>query len=660
MRFLFFISLFFFLCMTSVAQTDTIVVHKLSDIEVSAQEIPSAFKSGTPLQSITQKDMLKQGIQSLSDATRRFNGIVLKDYGGIGGLKTIAIRGMGAEHTAISYDGIIVSSVLTGQVDLGRFALDNISGVSLNIGQTDDIFQTARAFASAGVLNLQTINPQLSNNLHSGHVQITGGSFGLFNPMADYARKLNKTFTLAANVNWQRADGRYPFRLVNGKVTTDEKRNNSDINILRTEINLYTDLGKSGQLNTKLYYYDSERGLPGPVIYYNTYSKERLWDKNFFVQTSYIKEFDPKWKLKSQAKYDNIYTRYQNIEAGGNTHNRYKQQEAYLANTLQYTVSNRVSVSAAQDLIYNKLHNEISLFGTNLPYPERYSSLTALAAKYQTNGLTVSGNLLGTYISEKVRNNQPNNTYKKIVPTASFSYAPLGYNNLRIRGSYKHGFRVPTFAELYYPSVYKELKPESAKQLNAGITWMKDFSSFPISFVNITIDAYNNKVENKIVIIPSTFLAKTQNIGDVNIKGVDAQISVHIPVSSKTEIKLTGLYSYMKAIDADELSKTYKSQLPYTPKHSGNATLDFHCPWFDFVYFAVFSGKRYTNLENVKDNRVDGFSDHSISLHKRVKIHDNTFYIQGNILNIWNENYDVIKFYPMPGRSYKLSVGVQF
>ena len=205
---------------------DSLNAKKLSEIEISAQIKPSVSRSTTPLQVIDNTEILQRGIQTVSDAVRQFNGIVLKDYGGIGGLKTIAIRGMGTEHTAVSYDGIMVSNMQSGQVDIGRFSLDNISMISLNIGQSDNIFQTARSFASVGVLNLETVTPQFTTKNYKGYVKIATGSFGLFNPVLDYAQKINNKFILSADGSWQRADGQYPFGMLNGKTPYHNKRKN--------------------------------------------------------------------------------------------------------------------------------------------------------------------------------------------------------------------------------------------------------------------------------------------------------------------------------------------------------------------------------------------------------------------------------------------------
>ena len=51
----------------------------------------------------------------------------------------------------------------------------------------------------------------------------------------------------------------------------------------RIEANVYGNLKDGGKLVFKGNWMSSQRGLPGSVIYYNTDSKERLWDEAGFV-----------------------------------------------------------------------------------------------------------------------------------------------------------------------------------------------------------------------------------------------------------------------------------------------------------------------------------------------------------------------------------------
>ena len=51
------------------------------------------------------------GSLQISDAIKFFSGATVKDYGGVGGLKTVSVRGLGASHTAVAYDGVIITDV---------------------------------------------------------------------------------------------------------------------------------------------------------------------------------------------------------------------------------------------------------------------------------------------------------------------------------------------------------------------------------------------------------------------------------------------------------------------------------------------------------------------------------------------------------------------
>ena len=141
---------------------DTITgkVHQIEKVTVTARRSPNKVTSAVPIQTMSRQDISQLGIQNMADAVRRFAGANVKDYGGIGGLKTVSIRNMGAAHTAVSYDGVAVSNCQAGQIDIGRFSLDNVSMLSLAIGQSEDLLQSARLYASAGVLGIETEKPQ--------------------------------------------------------------------------------------------------------------------------------------------------------------------------------------------------------------------------------------------------------------------------------------------------------------------------------------------------------------------------------------------------------------------------------------------------------------------------------------------------------------------
>lgn len=654
--------LFLVLACTSVkAQTlDSIKTQKLSEVEVSAHIKPSNSRSTTPLQVIDNSEIERIGILSVSDAVRRFSGVSVKDYGGIGGMKTVSIRGMGAQHTAVSYDGVTMSNVQSGQIDISRFSLDNISMISLSIGQSDDIFQPARSYASAGVLQVITSSPTFSGKPYSLNIQAKTGSFGLFNPMVYYAYKINRKFSISANSGWERADGNYKFTFKNVTQTEERKRRNSDVNIWRTELNLYGNLGKGGELRFKANYFDSERGLPGSIILYRDDNDERVWNKDFFSQLFYKNTFSQKIEFKAQAKFSRTYYKYLavNNNVGGNREeDRITQFEYYASAGILYKPIEKISISLFEDVFQNRLNSNFS----DVDSPSRNSSLTALATQFSNRHLTVTGSLLATYVNENARSGEIPADKKKITPAISVSYLPFVKTNLRMRASYKKIFRVPTFDDMYYVRMGNiNLKPEYATQYNVGLTWTGRISD-KIDFVSISADGYKNKVDDKIVAFPTMNIFKMRNYGKVDMSGLDVNTRMNVNLSEKLLLEFTGNYSYQKVIDVtDETSKNYKDQIPYTPRHYGSGAISLENPWVNIAYTLIVSGKRYALDQNIRDNEIESYVDHSISLNKSFDINKNNLRIQLNLINLSNKNYEIIKFYPMSGRSFTLSANYRF
>lgn len=649
-------------------ERDSIPTQRLAEVEISANNRPSTSQSTTPLQIITSDDIQQKGIQSLSDAIRRFNGVVLKDYGGLGGLKTVSIRGMGAEHTSVSYDGIALNNVQSGQIDISRFSLENIEMLSLSIGQHNDIFQSARTFASAGTLNLQTITPKFDKNNYKGFAKIKGGSFGLFNPSVYYAQKLNKTFTISANSSWQRADGNYKYQVENGDYMLDKKRKNVDISMYNAELNLYSDFKRAGTLNIKAYYYDSEMGLPNTDLY-NEYATERLYDKNIFGQALYNVDIYANFKFKSQLKFDRTKTRYTNTMErypDGKLIMEFDQKELYWSNSVLYTPHQYISISLSEDLFRNSLdkyNNDESMIGQKEKNPIRYNSLTALTAQFKSNRFTANATLLATYIHEEKKETETDNYYKKLNPSVSLSYAPFLDEAFRIRTSYNNTYRVPSFTELYYTEIDASINPEKAHQYNIGATWITSLSQFKYNNrIEVYVDGYFNKVEDKIVIRPVTsFMSRARNLGDVDIKGLDIRLLLQTTFSPKYELAISGTYSYIQALDmTDEESENYKKQILYTPENSGSGNILFSNPWIDISYTIIGAGKRYYWFQSIDKYKIDGYTDHSIALSKNLRLNDYQLFIQAGVENILNKNYEIIKMYPMPGRSFNISAKVEF
>ena len=642
----------FFLLLCPLSMTAQIVTNDstqtIEEVVVKGFRIPGNVLASTPIQTLSHTDMERLGIHDMGDALKRFAGVQVKDYGGVGGMKTVNIRGLGAGHTGVTYDGVQVGDCQSGQVDLSRFTLDNLSLVSLQIGQEDNIYQSAKAYTSAGLINISTLQgvfdrkPHLTTTLHTG-------SYGLLAPSLLYHQQFSR-LGIGAYTSYERADGVYWFTLKNGIKTIHERRNNSDIKTWRGELNMSYQLTDKQTLQWKAYGFTSNRGLPGAVIYDNTYSAERLKDKNVFAQMLYENRFSNRIKMKAAAKWNYAWSRYSDIPASGYKEDTYRQNETYLTATLWTNPLQGLNLSFAQDYA----HNHLSMTLPKAANPTRNSLWTALAANYQTGSFSINASLLATNIYERVKQGNASNGFHRLSPAFSMQWRCL--QDFRLRFGYKDIFRTPTLNELYYTGIgNRHLNPEKSRMWNLGTTYSHTFNR--TLQLSLTADGYFGNVTDKIIAVPKMFYWQMMNAGKVRQLGLDVSANIEKRWGNDWSVSATGSYSYLSATDRTDSSElSYGDQIAYTPHHSGSANILIHSPWLDFGYNVLLMGERYTLGYNIPHNRMSAFTDHSITLSREFNINRQQLRVQFDVRNLGNKNYEVVRFYPMPGTNWRLSV----
>lgn len=661
-----------FPCAVSAQQTqqvDTTKVYRIPEVIVNERYREAEVRATAPLQMLSSKQIEALNVLQVSDAVKYFSGVTVKDYGGIGGLKTVSVRGLGANHTAVTYDGITLSDVQTGQLDLGRFSLDHVDMLSLNNGQSDNIFQPARSFASASVLNIRTLAPQFTEKKNlNGKVSMKAGSFGLLNPSLWLESKINPKLSASFSTEWLTADGKYPYVLEysnqeNG-FTSRETRQNTDVHNLRLEAALYAALSENESAYLKTYFYQSERGLPGATVFYNVenFSSQRIWDHTFFTQAHYEKEFSKIIAFQANAKFNQGYLHYLDptyLSSDGKLENSYRQQEYYGSASVLYRAYKNLSFSASSDISLANMTADIVEFSR----PSRLTGLSVLAAKYVSNRLLFTASVLGTVINETTKTLVAARNYQKLTPYISLSVKPLEKTDLRFRIFYKEIFRLPTFNDLYYPRIGStNLKPENTRQLNLGCTYAVVPGGI-VPLFTITIDAYHNNITDKIIALPTknTFVWSMLNMGKVTVDGLDLTAETTIYPWKKIGIVLGTCYTYQRALNmTDPADGSYQHQLPYTPRVSGSGKAAIETPWINLSYSLLWSGHRYSGFQNYVENRLPGYVDHSVSVARTFKLRDKLLSCSFEVLNLSDKNYAIIAYFPMPGRSFRATVSLKF
>lgn len=649
---------------TLASDTDTLgTVVRLQELSVEASKRKVEI---IPAQTLGGDELQKLNSQSIADALRYFSGLQIKDYGGVGGIKTVNIRSMGTNHLGVSYDGVQLGNAQNGQIDLGQFSLDNIELISIYNGQKSEILQPAKDFGSAGTLYIRTRAPQFAKGeTYHARAMVRAGSSDLLNPSALVELKLSERVSASLSTEWLNASGKYKFRYrrVNpaGELAYDTTatRENGDINATRLELNL-NGIINNGDWQAKVYTYNSERGVPGAIVNNVWRRGERIWDTNSFAQGSFKKSVG-NFTTLATAKYAFYHTHYvNNDDKQVKIDNQYRQREIYVSTANMYMPRQWWSLSLSYDFAWNELNADMYGFAK----PDRFSQMLSLATALNFSRIKMQGSVLGTFIHNKLQGQESPDDKHIITPAVYMSFLPLRNNDkFSLRAFYKKSFRMPTFNDLYYADMgNSKLNPEHVEQYNAGFLY--DFASRKgfITAARVQVDAYYNKVKDKIVAYPKgqQFRWTMLNLGIVDIRGIDVSALITANPFTRLFCTLRGQYTYQRAIDITNPDDNYyRDQIPYIPHHSGSAVVNLEYGSWALNYSFIYVGERYNQQENIRYNYTQPWYTSDVSVSK--DFHFGKIRIRGlvEINNLFSQDYDVIINYPMPKRNYRFTLSIE-
>lgn len=634
-----YIILLFFIAISTHAQTSRLdSVHTIRDVAVVGVRphylTPSQTLSGAALQDLSTT--------SVADALKYFSGVQIKDYGGLGGLKTVNVRSLGSQHVGVYLDGIRITNAQNGQIDLGRYSLSNMESVALYNANRNERLQSASEYASAATVYLQTRRPDST----AFNVEYGAGSFGL--------QKLKAYFSfrniLFVDAEYQRTDGGYPFRFQSASEDTVGKRRNSDISFYRLEA-----AGFYKGFTAHAYFYSSERGLPGPVVRRLSDqwdSTDRQWDRNFFLQSTYRHTWD-RFALKTNLKYAYDWLRYlqdpSTNAAAMHCDNHYRQQDLYASVSAAWN-SSWLSLTASTDLRWSDLTTNVY----RSAYVYRLDSKSLLSAIASYRGFEGNIALLYTHIGDhSARSAQSAATLSRLTPMFLASWHRRAFT---VRAFHKRIFRAPTLNDLYYTLVGNaQLRPEYTSQFDLGVDY-KD------RHLHLALDAYYNRIEDKIVAIPmkSQFRWSMVNFGLVKSLGLSATAGYD---RTWGRFSLNANANYTCQRDRDYSSPhdpEYHNTIPYSPLHSASLIVDLGYDGWSLCTSWLYTGDRFALISNNRDDMLGAWQTVDLKLNKRFRIRRH--YVQATVEcnNLCDSRHEVVKRYPMPGRNWKATLQWQF
>ena len=632
-----------------------------------ASRVSSTFGSLVVPQRIGEAEL--RSTTGLTEAIRRFAGVQVRDYGGIGGLKTVNVRSLGSEHTGVFIDGIQIDNAQNMQVDLGRFGTDDIRSVSLFTGQKVSPLQSAKEYSSASALYLESSESVFkAGSRNNSAVSLGAGSFGTWTPRLSWEHLFRNGSSLRLAGEGVATEGRYRFHVSDYRLYPDGTiagydttmvRQNGDLRSARLDARLYSSPDSPSSWNLHAHFYDSERGLPGPVYKRAgeyPLSSDRQSDLDAFLQGRWSRPLGRIWSLAGRGKYSFSHLEYVDFpelrpELPA-AHFNYRNHSAYVSAAAMARFSSKLRLNLAQDFQYDYLDADLMDFA----FPGRLSSWSCVSAMYSPGPFEISGTLLSLSIHDTFLSGGERRSASRNVLMPSLVAKWKASDRLSLNGFAKRSYRMPTFNDLYYSTVgNKTLDPEDALQFDFGGEW----TVIPEGRHSLAFkaDLYRNFLKNKIIAVPTSnqFRWSMYNIGRVSVLGADV-VADYAFSSGRTSAGLTLRYTYQRAVERTPSTSSGAGQVPYIPLHSGSANLYAEHAGWRLDLTAFMTGERFTTTSNLPAYRLSPWATLDAALSKNLDLETGDLSFRLCFNNLLNRQYEIVDNYPMPGLNFLLKV----
>lgn len=569
-----------------------------------------------------------------------FPGLQIKNYGDVGGLKTVSFRSLGAGHTALVQDFSSVSTTQSGQADLSAFPVDFIERLELITLSPTRTQIPIHAKLAGVVVNVESVHSYSGINPRK---IILGTQIGSFDQYEGYLmlQKRAKKWAGTLTGKIRSYGGNYPYSYLNGNNTMEERRKNNSLLEYFGTASVQFSPNPNHQFQLRLSGNEYQKELAGAVIFYNSNAAQYLngYGLNAALNHRFQKN---RWDVFSSVNFQKNNLQYLDssyLNSLGYLDQRFYSNQLDFQSQVSYSITGNLGILLGSSLISEELSGK-SLSGN--PYRNTSESLMGLEWKKIGKILVQIG---AQGIFEK--RDTVLKTQWNLLPALSWSF-DLGKKN-RIGLVYRYTCRQPTFSELYYQQI-GNTKLRTEKAHIASIRYELSLP-FKNGISQTMVQPFYSYVYDKILAIPTKnlFIWSIQNIGKSDAVGVEFTELIQKKIRNHTlGARINYTFQYTQDI-SDPKGSTYRHILSYSPLHSGSVELDYSWKKLSFFVLTSYLGERYALNQNIPSNLLDAYLlvDFGASYSHLIK--NNELTLRFSLNNITNKQYSYINYFVMPG-----------
>lgn len=618
----------------------------LSTVIVRAESIVSRAAAAAQPTSIVSRETIEAAhSRDAADVVALVPGAFIRRYGGLGGLRTLSLRGTSAQQTVVLLDGLRYQSAAAGAVDLGSIPSSVLRRVEVVRGG-----DAARYGANAlgGAVNLVT--DPVGGVGTTAIARLDAGSFGergatLAASASAGAHALNGSLTIT------RFDGDYPFPYREYGEQSIVRRENADLASTFARAAWSYNVDDELRVGASGIGFDTERGVPGAIVQgHREQLRARLAERELFTTLrASLSRRDLQGTVALSGRVNRLDYRDPDASLNGPSgiDNRYDRIESALLLRASHAVGSDGLVEASAELSYARLR------GNNLD-PSVGASVERLqwgvqtAASWSLDSLVPRSDLS---LDAALRLDGFSDVPSSVSPSLGIVVRP-GRGALRLRAHGSLNYRVPTFTEQYYLNYGNtDLRPERSASADLGAT-CELFGTMLAEAGVFVIDT-----RDQIISVPrSPVVWSAMNVARTLSRGVEMSLS---GTALDGLIALNLSYTRMRA-EERTAGETEGRLLVYSPEELSSVLLEVRLGAFAAGLIAQHTSHRHTLPSNAPEAVLPRYAVLGAHVRAHASIGALRLEARAEISNALDEAYEVVRNYPMPGRGFRVGVEVGY
>ena len=164
-----------------------------------------------------------------------------------------------------------------------------------------------------------------------------------------------------------------------------------------------------------------------------------------------------------------------------------------------------------------------------------------------------------------------------------------------------------------------------------------------------------------IVAVPyNMFIWTCINVGKVSVLGAELTANATCRLNQENSLQLSGNYSYQQAENrTNPDSPFYGYQIAYMPKHTGSVAIGWENPWVSLSLHGSGVSSRWANNQHYEGTEIYGYWDTGLTAWHTFCWNGQSLEARFDLKNLFDQQYEIVRLYPMPGRSWQVSLKYQ-